>query len=125
MVMEKLQHRAGCGAAEGKIIAITPLAPGQFDQRCQRKGVNRAFGYGQPGTFRISSRQREIIPLVAALHVQTKVVPRSPQAGEPGAALCVPADKNAVLITAALLESAGLDTRLKQIRVDTPALQIG
>ncbi len=106
-------------------MAVPPLTPGQLHQRSQGEGVNGAFRHSQPGTLWVSGQQREIVPLVAALRIYPKVVPRSPQAGEPGAARRVPADKDAVLILLALIKRTGLDTRLQQLRVDAPALQIG
>ena len=106
-------------------MAVPPLASRQLYQRGERQCVNGAFRHSQPGTLWVSGQQREIVPLVAALRIYPKVVPRSPQAGEPGAARRVPADKHTVLILLALIKSTGLNTRLQQFRVDTPFLQIG
>ena len=89
-------------------MAVPPLTPGQLHQRSQGEGVNGAFRHSQPGTLWVSGQQREIVPLVAALRIYPKVVPRSPQAGEPGAARRVPADKDAVLILLALIKRTGL-----------------
>ena len=125
MIVEELEHGAGCGASERKVVAVPPLTPGQLHQRSQREGVNGAFRHSQPGTLEVRRQQSKIVPLVAALHVHPKIVPCPPQTGEPGTALHIPANKDAVLVAAALIERPSLDTRLKQIRVDAPSLQIG
>ena len=59
-----------------------------------------------------SAASREKLYRFAALHIYPKVVLRPPEAGEPGTARCVPADKDAVLILLALIERTGLNTRL-------------
>ena len=37
-------------------------------------GAGLSFRNSQPGTFRVSGQQGEIVPLVAALHIYPKVV---------------------------------------------------
>jgi len=125
MVVQELEHGAGRCAAQRQIVTVPPLAPGPFHQCGKRERVDRAFRYRQPGTRRISSQQGKVIPLIAALHVNLEIVPRSPQAGEAGAACRIPAHKNTIPIFPAFVERARLDTRLQQLRVDAPALQIG
>ncbi len=125
MVMKKLEHGAGSGPAQRQIVAVPPLAPEPLHQRGKREGVDGAFRHRQPGTRWVSGQQRKIIPLVAALYVDLKAVPRPPQAGKPGAARGIPAHKYTVLIFPAFIERTSLDTRLQQLRVDAPALQIG
>ena len=56
---------------------------------------------------------------------QVVAVPRPPQTGKPGAARGVPAPKYTVLIFPAFIERTSLDTRLQQLRMDAPGLQIG
>ena len=125
MIAEELEHGAGRGPPKGEVVAVPPVAPGQLHQRGEGQRVNGALSNGQPGTRRVSGQQSEVVPFVAALHVDPKVVPRPPQASEPGAARYIFANKNAVLVLAAFIERTGLDALPEQIRVDAPALQIG
>ena len=106
-------------------MTVPPLTPGQLHQRSQRECINRAFCDGQPGTLGISGQQGKIVPFIAALHIYPKIVPCPPETGEPGTARWVLPNKDAVLILLALIKRIGLDTRLQQLRVDAPALQIG
>ena len=64
MIVEELEHGAGRGASERKIVTVPPIAPGQLYQRSQREGVNGAFRYGQPGTLGVSCQQSKIVPLL-------------------------------------------------------------
>lgn len=125
MIAEELDHGTGRGPPKGEVVAVPPVAPGQLHQRGEGQRVNGALSNGQPGTRRVSGQQSEVVPFVAALHVEPKIVPGPPQAGEPGAARYIFANKNTVLILAAFIERTGLDALPEQIRVDTPALQIG
>ena len=125
MIAEELEHGAGRGPPKGEVVAVPPVAPGQLHQRGEGQRVNGALSNGQPGTRRVSGQQSKIVPLVATLYIEPKVVPGPPQAGKPGAARYIFANKNTVLILAALIERTGLDALPEQIRVDTPALQIG
>ena len=124
VVMEKLKHGARGGPAKRNIVTALPVAPGQLHQRSQRERVNGAFGHRKPWTLRISRREGKIIPFVAALHINPKVIPRPPEAGKPGAARWVPTHKNTVMIAAAFIECTGFETRAHYVRVYAPALKI-
>lgn len=56
MIAEELNHGAGRGSAEGEVMAVPPIAPGQLHPRGQGQGVNRTFRHGQPWADWVSSQ---------------------------------------------------------------------
>ena len=122
MIAEELEHGAGRGPPKGEVVAVPPVAPGQLHQRGEGQRVNGLSATASRGHAGSVASKAKLYRLVAALHVDPKVVPRPPQASEPGAARYIFANKNAVLVLAAFIERTGLDALPEQIRVDAPGL---
>ena len=125
VVVEELKHGTGRCAAEGEVGILAPVTAASFYQRRQRERVNRAFCHGNLVTVCVGSGQAEVIPLVAALHVQLEVVPRSSQTGEACDTLRIFADENTVLILLALVQDARVHAGGDDLSVYAPSLKIG